>query len=361
MVAAPRGAGTTYDLVLLGNDAADTGDFQVGIRLSYLLGRPVVTGVSTLEVDGGDGPAGPGTGRAPRSTRCRCPRCVTVMEGGVEPRYPSIPGRMKAKKITIEQVARPPSRRGSGRVRLTLPPPPPRRSRCWARARTPRGPWSTCSRSWGCAMNARARGDRATRAARGLPRDADLRRAGSAAPCAALSSAAATADGSPTARRVRRHDVHRRGRRRLRRLRGAAWAAAVAAVVATTRRRRASPPARRGARRCWRTSPPAGRRDGSERGRGRRRRPAGGLPPGSRRRGHRGDAAATQPGGPHRRRARLRARARRGRDDAARVPVDVDVPRRTCGPGWCAPSRGAGEAGTPEVGAGRGRCRSRGG
>jgi electron transfer flavoprotein beta subunit len=27
-------AGTTYDLILLGNDAADTGDFQVGIRLA---------------------------------------------------------------------------------------------------------------------------------------------------------------------------------------------------------------------------------------------------------------------------------------------------------------------------------------
>ena len=36
-----------YDLVLLGNDAADSGDFQVGIRLAYELGRPVVNGVST--------------------------------------------------------------------------------------------------------------------------------------------------------------------------------------------------------------------------------------------------------------------------------------------------------------------------
>ena len=46
-----RGRATTrpparpYDLVLLGNDAADTGDFQVGIRLAYELGRPVVNGV----------------------------------------------------------------------------------------------------------------------------------------------------------------------------------------------------------------------------------------------------------------------------------------------------------------------------
>src|SRR6478609_876557 len=43
-----------FDLVLLGNDAADSGDFQVGIRLSYELGRPVVNGVSTVAMDGAD-------------------------------------------------------------------------------------------------------------------------------------------------------------------------------------------------------------------------------------------------------------------------------------------------------------------
>jgi len=49
---------------------------------------------------------------------------VTVMEGGVEPRYPSIPGRMKAKRVQIETVT--PTREpvGPGRVRLTLPPAP---------------------------------------------------------------------------------------------------------------------------------------------------------------------------------------------------------------------------------------------
>jgi electron transfer flavoprotein beta subunit len=40
VVRAHEAAGTSYDLVLLGNDASDTGDFQVGIRLSYLLDRP---------------------------------------------------------------------------------------------------------------------------------------------------------------------------------------------------------------------------------------------------------------------------------------------------------------------------------
>jgi electron transfer flavoprotein beta subunit len=117
--------GRSYGLVLLGNDASDTGDFQVGIRLAYELGRPVLTGISTVEVSGdrmtarGEGPDGPEVWEAP------LPAVVTVMEGGVEPRYPSIPGRMKAKKVAIETVA--PTREpvGNGRVRLTLPPPAP--------------------------------------------------------------------------------------------------------------------------------------------------------------------------------------------------------------------------------------------
>jgi electron transfer flavoprotein beta subunit len=126
VVRAAEEAGTPYDLVLLGNDASDTGDFQVGIRLSYLLDRPVVTGVSTLSVDGdrvqarGGSPDG-GT----EIFEVPLPAVLTVMEGGVEPRYPSIPGRMKAKKVVIETVQ--PSREpaGPGRRRLKLPPAPP--------------------------------------------------------------------------------------------------------------------------------------------------------------------------------------------------------------------------------------------
>ena len=40
----------------------------------------------------------------------------------MSPRYPTIPGRMKAKKAPIETLAAPADPVGSGRVRLTLPP-----------------------------------------------------------------------------------------------------------------------------------------------------------------------------------------------------------------------------------------------
>ena len=37
----------------VGNEAADTGDFQVGIRVAVALGRPTVTGIKGLEVRDG--------------------------------------------------------------------------------------------------------------------------------------------------------------------------------------------------------------------------------------------------------------------------------------------------------------------
>ena len=123
VVTAHAEAGTTYDLVLLGNDAPDTGDFQVPIRLAYALGRPIVTGASTVEVADGvlvahvDNPEGEETYTVP------LPAVASVLEGGVEPRYPTLKGRMAAKKVDIETRATTREPQGAHRVRLLLPPP----------------------------------------------------------------------------------------------------------------------------------------------------------------------------------------------------------------------------------------------
>lgn len=117
--------GRSHDLILLGNDAADSGDFQVGIRLAYEVGRPVVNGVSTISVaDGvvtasGAGPDGHETYQVP------LPAVATILEGGVEPRYPTVPGRMKAKNVPIEEREPAAEPGGPNRVKLLLPPPAP--------------------------------------------------------------------------------------------------------------------------------------------------------------------------------------------------------------------------------------------
>jgi len=118
-------AGTIYDLVLLGNDAADTGDFQVGVRLSYLLDRPVVAGIQTIDVADGRATL---RGEGPEGTEVydvALPAVVTVMEGGITPRYPSVVGRMRAKKAAVETIAWAGIPAGSGREALSVPEAPP--------------------------------------------------------------------------------------------------------------------------------------------------------------------------------------------------------------------------------------------
>jgi electron transfer flavoprotein beta subunit len=95
-----------FDLVLLGNEASDTGDYQVGIRLAHLLGRPVATGIKSISVaqDGSSLAAS----RAYRGTLETYPLplpCVlTVKEGINLPRYPSLPGRLRAKRASVRRV-----------------------------------------------------------------------------------------------------------------------------------------------------------------------------------------------------------------------------------------------------------------
>jgi electron transfer flavoprotein beta subunit len=119
---AVHASATGYDLVLVGNEAGDTADFQVGVRLAHLLGRPCVTGVSTFEAKDGrvtvrrDGPEGTEVYELP------LPAVLTIREGGVVPRYPSVPGRIRAKKAVVEHLSLGRAPVGGGRLRLTLPP-----------------------------------------------------------------------------------------------------------------------------------------------------------------------------------------------------------------------------------------------
>lgn len=99
-------AATGFDLVLLGNEASDTGDYQVGIRLAHLLGRPAVTGIKSLSVAAdGASLAASRTYRGVLETfTLPLPCVVTVKEGINLPRYPSLPGRLRAKRASITRV-----------------------------------------------------------------------------------------------------------------------------------------------------------------------------------------------------------------------------------------------------------------
>jgi electron transfer flavoprotein beta subunit len=95
-----------FDLVLLGNEAADTGDYQVGIRLAHQLGRPVATGIKALTVsDDGSSLSASRTYRGVLETfALPLPCVVTVKEGINLPRYPSLPGRLRARRASVTRV-----------------------------------------------------------------------------------------------------------------------------------------------------------------------------------------------------------------------------------------------------------------
>ncbi|HEY1668907.1 MAG TPA: hypothetical protein VGG54_24705 [Trebonia sp.] len=116
-------AAGSFDLVLLGNEASDTGGYQVGIRLAHLLGRPVATGIKAISVSD-DGPllAASRTYRGILETfTLPLPCVVTVKEGINLPRYPSLPGRLRAKRASIARVpvTEPGPASASGDVRMT--------------------------------------------------------------------------------------------------------------------------------------------------------------------------------------------------------------------------------------------------
>ena len=98
-----------YDLLLFGNESADTGGYQVPVRVAHALGLPCVTGIKGLEVIENDGET-PGSARARREYSgteevfdLPLPAVISVKEGINLPRYPSLPGRLRAKRAVIER------------------------------------------------------------------------------------------------------------------------------------------------------------------------------------------------------------------------------------------------------------------
>ena len=103
-IRADEAAEGRFDLVFFGNESADSGGFQVGIRVAYALGRPCVTGLKKVTVEG-------------TSVRCEqeveggrdvyvvpLPAVLTVKEGLNLPRYPSVPGRMRARSKQVTEL-----------------------------------------------------------------------------------------------------------------------------------------------------------------------------------------------------------------------------------------------------------------
>jgi electron transfer flavoprotein beta subunit len=93
-----------FDLLLFGNEAADTGDYQVAVRVAHMLGLPCVTGIKDLEIDGGGARARREYRGGAEAFDIPLPAVISVKEGINLPRYPSLPGRLRAKRAAIDVV-----------------------------------------------------------------------------------------------------------------------------------------------------------------------------------------------------------------------------------------------------------------
>lgn len=122
-IAAQGENGRSFDAYLFGNESADSGGYQVGVRVAHALDIPCVTGIKKLEF--GDGKAiaqREAIGGGWEIYEVDLPAVFTVKEGINLPRYPSLPGRMRAKKKPIDTTT--PEMEGAGglaKVRLKSP------------------------------------------------------------------------------------------------------------------------------------------------------------------------------------------------------------------------------------------------
>ncbi len=111
-----------FDLIVFGNESADGGNYQVGIRVAYALGLPCVTGLKGLAVEGGEVRCEREAAGGRDVYLAPLPAVVTVLEGLNLPRYPSVPAKLRAqrKPIAATTPVRPEAR--LEKLRLVVPP-----------------------------------------------------------------------------------------------------------------------------------------------------------------------------------------------------------------------------------------------
>ena len=92
------------DLILAGNVAIDGGSGQVGPRVAELLGINYVTTITKLDINGTNATVVRDVEGDVETIETSLPLLVTAQQGLNEPRYPSLPGIMKAKKKPLEKL-----------------------------------------------------------------------------------------------------------------------------------------------------------------------------------------------------------------------------------------------------------------
>jgi len=110
-----------FDLILFGNESADSGGYQVGIRVARHLGRPIISGLKGIEIDGDQMVGRRETDEGFEVYRLPMPAVAATKEGITLPRYPTLPGRLRSRKAQVNEVTVDLSAGGQEMVHLLKP------------------------------------------------------------------------------------------------------------------------------------------------------------------------------------------------------------------------------------------------
>jgi electron transfer flavoprotein beta subunit len=122
IIAAIQAAAEPFDLILFGNESADAGNFQVAIRVAHALGLPVINGIKGITVAGSTLRCEQEVPGGRDVYELAMPAVVGVKEGINLPRYPSVPGRMRAKRKPLQASTPEQSAAKLEMVKLMTPP-----------------------------------------------------------------------------------------------------------------------------------------------------------------------------------------------------------------------------------------------
>jgi electron transfer flavoprotein beta subunit len=96
------GQENNFDLIIFGAESADSSGYQIHIRVAHALDLPIITNVKSMKIENGIVTAERTVDGGREHYKTSLPAIVTVRDGLNIPRYPSVPGRIQARKKVID-------------------------------------------------------------------------------------------------------------------------------------------------------------------------------------------------------------------------------------------------------------------
>ncbi len=93
---------TKFDLIIFGAESADSAGYQIHVRVAHALKRPIITNVKAMKIENGIVSCDRLVSAGREHYEAPLPAIITVRDGLNIPRYPSVPGRMQARKKPID-------------------------------------------------------------------------------------------------------------------------------------------------------------------------------------------------------------------------------------------------------------------